>query len=166
MSDQSEKIVKALKQHIDRIVVGVMWAFVVLLVWLFLSERSGGPEAFVPPPPAKIEDAVAANPRLAVYEALTTTTDISQFPEIAAVRTFNMFDYKSVKDREAIEREANQLYSQAETAAARGSTAEAIGLLRRCLQQFPTHQKARELLQKLEGGTAPQGGAAPPTASG
>jgi hypothetical protein len=161
MSDQSEKIIKALKQHTDRIVVGIMWGFVALLAWLFLSERSGGPETFVPPPPAKIEDAVAANPRLSVYEALTTTSDISQFPEIAAVRTFNMFDYKSVKDREAIEREANQLYSQAEAAAARGSSAEAVSLLRRCLQQFPTHQKARELLQKLEGG----GGASPAPAA-
>jgi type II secretory pathway component HofQ len=90
-----------------------------------------------------------------------------QYPAIRQIRQYNMFDYKSVKDREVLERAANQKYDQAERLRKEGKTVEARKLAEEVLGSIPTHRRAKELLDQLTApapapGTAPA--AAPPGA--
>lgn len=150
MSESTEKYKKMVVQNLDRIVVAVMWVLALGLVWVLFSEQSEDAVFIESRPPLDLPVTIDQNPNYGTYKALLEPKKLEELPALAALRTFNMFDHKSVKDREAIEREANQTYAQAEAAAAAGRTAEAVTLLRRTLEQFPTHQKAREMLQKLQ----------------
>ncbi|MBX7246052.1 MAG: hypothetical protein K1X53_11185 [Candidatus Sumerlaeaceae bacterium] len=166
MSEKSEQIVKKLKANLDRIVVIVMFGLLGVLIWLWFSEQSGtigtggGNTTLL-----QLKDPLPTNPDYKTYKALKETTDIAKFDKIQEVRTYNMFDFKDVKRKETLEREANAKFTSAQAAAEGGRTDEAIRLLTEILANLPSHQKARELHDKLTGkpaaGTTPAPGGAP-----
>jgi hypothetical protein len=151
MNDSTAKYMKMLKQHIDRIVVGAVYVLLALLLWFWYSEQTGETDIAAEPQKADFTDPVAANANARILSQARQTPDIIQFPEIEQVRKYNMFDYKTVKQRQEIEQLANQKFQQARDALARGQKEEAIRLLRDCLANFPTHQGAKELYSQLTG---------------
>lgn len=172
MNDKTAQYVKMLKAHVDRIVVGVVYVLLALLVWFWYSEQTTTDTGQNAPQPPKLVDPVPDNPGYKMITRAMETPDISKYPEIDAVRKFNMFDYKTVREKQQVEQGANEKFKQAQDAAAKGQTEEAKRLLKDCLDAFPTHAKARELLDKLTGANAsgsqanPSGTAAPAGARG
>jgi hypothetical protein len=166
MNDKAAQYVKLLKGQVDRIVVGVMFCLLAVMVFLWYMEQSRGSETVAGAgKQAKLDDTVATNPFLNKVKGIGAAQPLSSFPEIEQVAKYNMFDYKSVKDKALIEREANKKFQQAEAAAAAGRTDEAKRLLQEILEQFPSHLKARELRSKLSP-EAPGGQPGPGAAAG
>jgi predicted negative regulator of RcsB-dependent stress response len=149
MNEQTAKYVKLLKANIDRVVVVVMFCLLGLLVWLWWGEQNPIVTEGAEGKAVVFKDPVADNPHYKTVLASKQGRDLVAYPEIDQIAKFNMFEYKSVKQKEAIEREANQKLVQAQDAATRGQNEEAKRLLKEILDSFPSHQKARELMEKL-----------------
>ena len=150
MNDKAAQYVKLLKSQVDRIVVAVMFCLLGVMVFLWYLEQTRGSETAASTGRiATLEDPIPKNPFNKKVMSMGDPQSLSDYPEIEQVAKYNMFDYKSVKNKEAIEREANRKYEQAEAAASAGRLDEAKRLLQEILEQFPTHQKARELRDKL-----------------
>lgn len=158
MNENAAKYVKLLQKHADRVFIGVMYALLLVLLFLWMQENNSAGVAAEEGEikTVKFDDPVEKNPDFKRIFAMTKTQDISEYPLIDQLVKYNMFDYKSVKKKEALDREANQKFTQAQDAASKGQTEDAKRLLKDILAVMPTHQKARELYDKL---TAPAGAA-------
>lgn len=159
MNENVAQYLKLLKMHADRVVIAVMYLLLLALLFMWWTESSSEGEAGPGPgTTASIPDVVSQNPNYKSVQAMLQSPDISKSPQIDQVRKYNMFDYKSVKEKEAIEREVNQKYVQAEQAANKGQTEEAKRLLAEILRDSPNHLKAKELNAKLTEPSKPAAG--------
>lgn len=162
MNDKTAQILKLLQANIDRIAIAVMYVLVGVMVYFWWVEQNPTEAAMGEQKVALLKDPVAENPAYKMISDFTKNPDISAFPQIDQVAKFNMFEYKSVKQREALEREVRSKVDTAEKAMAEGRTEEAKRLLREVLEAFPAHQRARELMNKL---TSSQGATSQATAA-
>ena len=150
MNDKTAQYVKLLKTQVDRIVVGIMFCLLAAMVFLWYLEQSRGSQTTGEGGKiAILEDPIPNNPFYKKVVAIGEPQSLSNYPGIEQVAKYNMFDYKSVRDKQEIERAATRKYAQAEVAASAGRIDEAKQLLQEILQQFPSHLKARELRDKL-----------------
>ena len=167
MNDKAAQYVKLLKSQVDSIVVGIMFCLLAVMVLLWYAEQSRGSETGADTVKvATLEDPIPGNPFGGKVMGMTEQRSLNDFPEIEQVAKYNMFDYKSVKNKVDIEREANKKYEQAEAAASSGQVDEAKRLLQEILEQFPTHLKARELRNKLSPEAAAGSQAGPEAGAG
>ncbi len=154
MNEKTAQYLKLLQANLDRIAIAVMYVLVGVMVYFWWIEQNptevGAGEQKI----AVFKDPVAENPHFKAIEEFTKSRDISSKPEIDQVAKFNMFEYKSVKQREALEREVRNKVDTAEKALAEGRAEEARRLLREVLDAFPAHQRARELMNRISGAQA------------
>ncbi len=165
---QATQYIKMLKQHLDRIAVGVVLCFFGAMMYMLFAEQSSDITEVPAPKVAVLPDIVGENPVYKMIPTLTKTVDIRDYPAIDQVAKYNMFDFKAVKQRETIERQTAQQLAQAKEAVTRGDKDEAKRLLRAVLETFPGNTEARDLLNKLDSpgsgaGTAASGAANPPS---
>ncbi|MCX7625229.1 MAG: hypothetical protein N2Z21_03340 [Candidatus Sumerlaeaceae bacterium] len=165
MNDKTAQILKLLQANIDRIAIAFMYVLVAVLVYFWWVEQNPAEATMGEQKIAVLKDPVAENPAYKMIAEYTKNPDISAYPQIDQVAKFNMFEYKSVKQREALEREVKTKVESAERAIAEGRNEEARRLLREVLDAFPAHQRARELMNKLTGGQTSTAQAAGTTTS-
>jgi hypothetical protein len=148
MNDKAAQYKKLLKNNVDRLIIAVMYGLMFFLIYLWQAEQA---TQTLPPEqlPAKLEDAVARNSAARQIKEMAQPQSIEQHPAILQVSRFNMFDYKAVKEKDKIEKEANEKISQVEAAMKEGRNAEAKRILEEVLKVIPAHQRARELMEKL-----------------
>lgn len=150
MNDNMAKYMKMAEKNLGRIVMGVLFLMLGGLIFAWYQEQNafiggeGGDGV-----PAKMTDPIAENTAYKKVQAMAGDQPMSEYPGIQQISQYNMFDYKSVRDKQEIERGAEQKLKQAETAVAAGRTEEAKRLLGEILQQVPSHRKAREMLEKM-----------------
>lgn len=150
MNENTEKYLKLLKKHVDRIAIVVLYLFLGALVLIWWKEQDSGNE---PPPsgkPAVIDIKVEENPFWSQLQAMATPQTMESYPSIKQIRQYNMFDYKSVKDAQALLQIINQKFAQAEELEKAGKKEEAVRLLKEVLSMKPNYSKAKDLLQKLD----------------
>jgi hypothetical protein len=153
MNDKTKHYIRLAERNLGRIVMGVLFVILAGLVYAIYSEQgSTAVESAEGGVPAKLPDPVADNAHFKRVEAMSSTVDYTSFPQIQQVAQYNMFDYKSVRDKQEIERGADQKFAQAQAAANNKQNEEAKRLLNEILKQVPTHKKAKELLDKLNSG--------------
>jgi len=153
MSAAAEQYLKLAKKHLDRIVIAVLFLILAGLIFVLFQEQTGtvglegdaGKQASFPV-------VVDQNKQFDRVMAMATKPDMTSYPAIQQIAIYNMFDYKSVKDKEQIERGADQRFAQAQEAANKGNAEEAKRLIGEILRQVPSHRKARELLETLNAG--------------
>ncbi|MGI8908825.1 MAG: hypothetical protein ACR2IE_20320 [Candidatus Sumerlaeaceae bacterium] len=150
MSDKTKHYIRLAERNLGRIVMGVLLFILVGLAYALYSEQSNtvGVDA-EGGMPARLEDPLPKNPHFLRITTMSTPQDLASSPPIQQVAQYNMFDYKSVRDKQEIERGADQKFAQAQDAATKGQPDEAKRLLGEILKQVPTHKKARELSEKL-----------------
>lgn len=157
MNENTEKYVKWARKNVDRLTVGVMYCLLLVLLYLWYSEQSAAIALPEGGQPLKLPELIEEHP---VYKSVVLASkkkpEISEFPEIDQVRKFNMFDYKTVQTKEAIEREANSKFRQAKELADKGQNDEAKALLEGILSTFPNHQQARDLYNKINPRKSPE----------
>ncbi len=142
------------KQNAHYIALVVVVGLAAAMMYMVFTEQSV--QVAAPQPTMRdVSDTVKNNPNFAVLQqAGTTTGTIADVPRINQLLTFNMFDPKTVKDKEKIEADARQKIGLARTALTGGRTDEARRLLNEVRQIYPGNPEARELLNKLDSGTS------------
>jgi hypothetical protein len=152
MNDKAAQYVKMLKANVDRGMVVLMFVILGVMIVLWYMEQDSGAAAGAEESgrPANLEDKIPKNPYFKTVKTLSEPQELSRYPEIEQVSKYNMFEYKSVKQKEVVEREANQKYEKAKQAVAAGQPEEARRLIEEILGTLPTHQKARELQGQLK----------------
>lgn len=149
MNDKTAQILKLLQANLDRIAIALMYVLVGVMVYFWWVEQNPAEATMGEQKIAVLKDPVAENPSYKMIAEFTRKPEISAYPQIDQVAKFNMFEYKSVKQREALEREVRTKVESAEKAISEGRNDEARRLLREVLDAFPAHQRARELMNKL-----------------
>lgn len=155
MNDKTAQILKLLQANLDRIAIALMYVLVGVMVYFWWVEQNPAEATMGEQKIAVLKDPVVENPSYKMIAEFTRNPEISAYPQIDQVAKFNMFEYKSVKQREALEREVRTKVESAEKAIAEGRNDEARRLLREVLDAFPAHQRARELMNKLTSSQAP-----------
>ncbi len=150
MNEQTEKYVKLLKRHLDRVVIGVLYLLLFALVGVWYLEQGAAEEIVDSGTPAKIPDEIKSDPFWKTVKTMAEPQTIEAYPGIQQIRQYNMFDYKSVRQKEDLIKALNQKFAQAQEAEKAGRNPEAVKLLKEILQQKPTYRPARDLLDKLE----------------
>jgi hypothetical protein len=164
MSDSTEKYIKILKTNLDKVTIGVLGLMTLGLVGAVMMEKSTDLAASLPEPELlRLEDPLEKNPNWTIVQTMMSRQEMANYPAIRQIRQYNMFDYKSVRDREAIERAANQKYDLAFRARQEGRTEEAKRLAEEVLASIPTHRRAKELLDQLKPPTAATAGTPAPS---
>jgi hypothetical protein len=166
MNDKTKQYLRMAEKNLGRIVVGVLGVILLGLAYSIYSEQTStaGLDAGAGKP-AVLDDPLPKNPNFKRVAAMAEPQDMGKHPAIQQVAQYNMFDYKSVRDKQEIERGADQKFAQAQDAAGKGQAEEAKRLLGEILKQVPTHKKARELLDKLNASSGGAKGAAAPGAA-
>jgi hypothetical protein len=155
MNDKTKHYLKLAERNLGRIVMGVMFVILLGLAWALYSEQTSTAAVDAESgKPALLDDPLLKNPHFYRITAMSNPQDIASSPPIQQVAQYNMFDYKSVRDKQEIERGADQKFVQAQDAATRGQNEEARRLLAEILKQVPTHKKAQELQAKIAAATA------------
>jgi len=157
MNEKTAQLIKLLQANVDRIAIGLMYVLVGVMVYFWWVEQNPAETTAAEAKIAVLKDPVSENPSYKMIDEFTKNPDISSQPLIDQVSKFNMFEYKSVKQREALEREVRSKVDSAEQALAQGRTEDARRLLREVLDVFPAHQRARELMARLTSGQANAG---------
>jgi hypothetical protein len=171
MNEQVERTLKILKINADKVAISLLGLMFVGLLGALLLEKSTDVVAAIEEPETlRLEDPLEKNPNWKVVQGMMTRQDITQFPAIRQIRQFNMFDFRGVRDRQEIERTANQRFEVARQAFSEGRREEARRILEEeVLRSFPAHGPAGELLARIRGDGAPageaprQGGGGPPS---
>jgi hypothetical protein len=167
MSDKATNYAKLAKKHLDRIVLVTLSLMLLTLVFLWYQEQNTTVGlAQGEGVPAKFPDPLAENPHYKRINTMAQVPDITKYPAIQQIALYNMFDYKSVRDKAQIERGADQRLAQAQEAANAGRSDEAKKMLGEILRQVPTHKKARELMEKLNPPANPAAATAATPAAG
>lgn len=153
MNDKTKHYVRLAERNAGKIVMGALFLILLGLGYAIYSEQGSTAVDAEGGTPAKLPDPLPDNPHFKRVSAMATGQDLTSFPAIQQVAQYNMFDYKSVRDKQEIERGADQKFAQAQNAATNGQAEEAKRLLNEILKQVPTHKKAHELLDKLNATT-------------
>jgi hypothetical protein len=147
---KATQFIKAMQQQMDRIAVVALLCLFGAMLYMLFSEASVDVSQGTDPKIKVLADPIEKNPNRKVLDQLSKPVEIAQHPRIDQVAKYNMFDYKAVKAREAIEKETLQKFQQAKDAKAKGQNDEAKRLLREILVQFPGNQEAQDLLKELD----------------
>lgn len=164
MSDKSAEYAKLARKHLDRIVLGILSAMLLTLIFFWYQEQNttvgltAGEGT-----PAKLADPIVENPHYKRISAMASPAEMP--PAIQQIALYNMFDYKSVRDKQQIERGADERFLKAQEAATAGRNEDAKRLLSEILRQVPSHKKARELMEKINPSTPPASPGATPAAA-
>jgi hypothetical protein len=172
MSEKSAQFNKTLKNNVDKIVIVVLFAILAGLAYLWWQEQNralvteGGEGK-----PAQFENKLATDPAVSLIKNMSTNPNLASAPDIQKVAQFNMFDYKTVRDKQAVEAAAQQKLTQAKTLIQQNRTADALPLLKQAVSEYPGNKEARDLLASMTTETAtasptPATGAVPPGAPG
>ncbi|MCX7018290.1 MAG: hypothetical protein NTY46_04680 [Candidatus Sumerlaeota bacterium] len=165
MNEQTEQYVRLMKKHLDKIIIGVLFVILLVMIGLWFMEQSGGGE--MPSGEGRVtrlKDVVAENPDYKAIAILTSSIDMTSVPLVDEIRRFNMFDPKTMAQRRTSELEATKKHKQAQDAEARGQTDEAIKLAQQALAIMPAHRQASEMVARLI--AKPEGGAEAKPTSG
>ena len=166
MNENMAKYLKLLRKNLDRVMLGVMTAFFLAMLAIWWIEQNSS----TADPPAgtlvQLDDAVEKNPLWATVKELAVQRPIDQLPAIKQIRTYNMFDYKTVQQSEDLQKKVNTLTAQALEAQKGGRLDEAKRLAKDILDLKPTHGPARKLLDELEPPAGTKPGAGKPSAPG
>lgn len=150
MSEQSEKLNKALKKNSDKIALAVLVLILVGLGYAYIQEEQKAVTAPVPPrKDASFDDSFTKSPEFLKLTAMSPSPDINKSPEIARVAQFNMFDYRTVQAREQVEQDAGRQVEQAKVLIAQGKREEARQILQNVVSRVSSNREAFQLLQSV-----------------
>jgi Flp pilus assembly protein TadD len=155
MSEKSAQFNKVLKSNVDKIVLVVLFALLAGIGYLWWQEQNKTLAAQAGErKPAKFENKLATDPAVTLIKNMSTNPNLASAPEIQKVAQFNMFDYKTVRDKQAVEAAAQQKLTQAKTLIQQNRSQDALPLLRQAVSEYPGNKEARDLLASMTTGTA------------
>jgi hypothetical protein len=158
MPEKLTAYLQKLKGNIDRVVLVIFLILLVIILLNYFKEQSASmPPSILDRQTPRNLDPMLPNPQYErVLAFLNTTSDPDKANQYKSLWEYNMFDYKSVRDRDLILKEYDKEYSRAEELFKQGKYAEAKDIIERILLHWPSHIKSRELLKQIQAATQPK----------
>ncbi len=150
MNEQLQQFGRKILANADLFATGVLFVILVIMIVLFFHERSQVPDE-PPNPPRRVLEERLPNEDFIKLETkyLKARTDIREDPLLRGLVDYNMFDLKSVKKQEEIERELDQRVEQAARLISDKKDEEALSILKAVLAQKPNHVRALDLKNRI-----------------
>lgn len=148
---------KKLLVYADRTVFAVLLMILLALIGLYLQEQREETTPYTEPPDVPFKEELVGNPSYEKVQKnyVSTNTDISKDPRINQLVEYNMFDLKSVKAAEELERQFVEQIRQAERLAGEGKNGEAMKIVESILSKKPSYVKALDLKRRLNPSNTP-----------
>ena len=150
LKDSFSAFWRKIKANIDRS------AFIVFLTLLILMTGIYGYE-ITRPAPDWVDTSGAPPTEYLPNEAyekavkyIKSNTDLEKDEELKTIKYFNIFDYKYVRDKNELQKEADKKFSRALKLFEEGKNEESKKVLKSILLTWPSHLSSRELLSKIE----------------
>jgi len=85
---------------------------------------------------------------------IKSITDLEKDEELKIIKYFNIFDYKYVRDKNELQKEADKKFARAQKLYEEKKMDEATKVLKEILLTWPSHLNSKELLAKIEASKA------------
>lgn len=85
---------------------------------------------------------------------INSNTDLEKDEELKIIKYFNIFDYKYVRDKNELQKEADKNFTRALKLYEEGKSDDAMKILKDILLTWPSHLSSRELVGKIEASKA------------
>jgi len=146
----TQKLVLIIKGSIDKIIL-VLFALLLLAMFMFYSkEQQTIPEEISPPQPPPPETLIDDDILEMIKEYfLNDEVSIENNPDAMVLINQNLFEYKAVRDVEAIRSDATLKYKEALELYKKGELTAARKMCDRALLIYPDHVQARALRQQI-----------------
>lgn len=150
MNGKVLSVQEKLRGQLDKAIVIVFLLFLIGIIYAYMQEQSASMEP--PSPQAKQPiDQYLPNPDYEkVVKLLTENPNLEQNEAFISLGRFNVFDYKTVRDREIILKEMNQKFVQAQQLYNDGKYDDARKILKDILTVWPAHINSQDLLKKID----------------
>ncbi|MBN1902331.1 hypothetical protein JW926_13480 [Candidatus Sumerlaeota bacterium] len=85
---------------------------------------------------------------------IKSNTDLEKNEELKIIKYFNIFDYKYIRDKNELQKEADKNFVRALKLYEEGKSDEAMKILKNILLTWPSHLSSRELEAKIQASRA------------
>jgi hypothetical protein len=85
---------------------------------------------------------------------IKSNVDLEKDEELKIIKYFNIFDYKYVRDKNELQKEADKKFTRAVKLYEEKKPDEATKVLKEILLTWPSHLSSKELLSRIEAGKA------------
>jgi len=85
---------------------------------------------------------------------IKSNIELEKDEEIKIIKYFNIFDYKTIRDKNELQKEADKKFQRALTLFEDGKKQESMKVLKDILLTWPSHLSSRELIDKIEASMA------------
>ena len=145
---------RKIMENVDRSAFVAFLLLLLLMAGIYGLEVSRPEPEIVYPEGGTIPRALPNDDYKKALAYARASADIDQDENLRAIRDFNIFDFKKVRDREEMEKAADKKYERAAQLSEQGNNDEAEKMLKEILQTWPSHLRSRELLKKIEASRA------------
>jgi hypothetical protein len=154
IKEKLSELWRVIKSNIDRS------AFVLFLLLLVLMTGIYGYEITRPEPEQELPGG-GGIPRKIPNDKYKTSInyikanmDLEKDEELKIIKYFNIFDYKYVRDKNELQKEADKKFTRAQKLFEEKKMDEATKVLKEILLTWPSHLSSKELLVKIEAAKA------------
>ncbi len=143
-------LVNWVKTHLELSVLGLLVIFFLYVAGRVYLEYNSEREGIEPLPPWNPQELIPNENYEKATKAFSKKSSSLDEDERLYMLKSNPFDYKTVRDRDLIRKEVENKFVEAEKYFNEGNLTYALKVLREILVIWPTHQRSRELLAKVE----------------
>jgi len=137
------------KANIDRTVFIIFLILLVIMVGIYGLEVSSPPPEIAIPPVAPMSHLLPNDNYNKTVKYLQTNTNLDANEELRKIRDFNIFDYKYVRNRDELQKEADKKFERAAKLYQDGKIDDAEKIVKEILLTWPSHIASKELLEKI-----------------
>ncbi len=139
-----------LRGQLDKAIVIVFLLFLVGIIYAYMQEQSSSLSPPEPPGKKPPEEYLPNESYEKALQLLNEDSDLEKNEDFISLGRFNVFDYKTVRDREIILKEMNQKFAQAQQLYNDAKYEEAREILKNILTVWPAHINSQDLLKKID----------------
>ena len=138
-----------IRANIDRSAFILFLVILVIVLGTYGYEISSpGPE-YISSTGSQIQQLLPNDSYNKVIGYMQSNPDLNKDEELRKIRDFSMFDYKYVRDRDELQKEADKKFERAAKLYKENKIDEAEKILKEILLTWPTHIASKELLDKI-----------------
>lgn len=138
-----------IKANVDRTAFVVFLILLIAMVGIYGYEMSKQPPEMPDISTGKFTQLIPNENYDKVMNYIRSETELDKNEKIRKIRDFNIFDYKYVRDRDELQKEADKKYERAAQLFSENKIDDSEKILKEILLTWPTHISAKELLDKI-----------------
>jgi hypothetical protein len=141
---------RKIQANVDRSAFVIFFLLLILMIGIYGYERSATIPEFTTPTGKKIEAMLPNEEYNKCIEYSKTDENLDNDENLRPIRDFNIFNYKYVRDRNELEKAADNKFKRAVKLFDDGKNDEAVKLLNEILLTWPSHIRSQDLFKKIE----------------